>query len=404
MPGFHISLAWMSDEVQRLYPDMLRAWKHVGFNAVSSFPRYWTGKTAPGYLAFHQKARQQGFKVIGNESPFGDLYQKVISGERDVKEAASLLADGTATRNLCPSYRGGLYRKEIERIGTLAALCRPDYVFYDIECWYDGAMEAKKCVRCLEGQKRSGKPMEEYLTDLGLQLHQDMQREIKGRCEKTSVPTPILGDYNDYAGRPVYDGIIDFFKVYPRIVSFAMPSIYVQGDAIQTHEIMRKNYLALKSKQSIPWLTTGCYGEYPPHRVEFQVLEAFMNGCVGITYYCFGDFDTPMDYYYHAKALAQLAPHAKLLKEGSPCEVIGDNGMLTYSGYRNGNEMLILVGNYRGSRRTQTSIELPYDRIKIAKDLTNHRLLVADKKLSLDVKSDSVVLCHVVAAPAGERQ
>jgi len=394
----HVSLTWLGSWSCLLYPDFLDAWRHLGFNAVACFPRYWGlprhDREVAKYRAFLRQARERGFDVIMNESPFHVMEERFKAA---APEMCSQFADGTTSQHICPSYRGKYYRDEIRRVGDMFELTRPDYVFYDIECWYRGALEAAKCTRCLERQAASGKPMTEFLTDMGLEHLTDMKRQIAARAKKAGIPMPRIGSYNTRADRPVYHLVNDFRKDYPAALDMAMPSIYVHGDGLKAHKILRSHYEAFQSNRSIPWLTTGCYGEYPPHRVEHQVLEAFLNGSQGITYYEFFNFDTPLDYYYHARALVMIAPYQGIIKEGRPCPVVNDNDTLTYSGIRHENQMLILIGNYRGSRRTLATVALPYEKVAEIRDARNRKPYPPGRTLTVEVNPDTVALYYIRA-------
>jgi hypothetical protein len=388
----HISLAWLGSWSCMLYPDFLESWRHMGFNAVACFPRYWGDAGNPreaSYLAFLQQARDQGFTVIMNESPFEVMKQ---AHKATSPEILSQFTDGTTSSDLCPSYHGPIYDGEIHRVADLYARMKPDYVFYDIECWYPGALEASRCTRCIEGQAASGKPMAEYLTDLGHQQLMDMRRAIAAQAEQAGIAMPIIGSYNTNADRHIYHFVNDFRKDYPASLDLAQPSVYVNGDGLKAHEMYQSHYAAFQSNRSIPWLTTGCYGEYPPHRVEHQVLEALLNGSMGITYYEFENFDTPLDFYYHAKALAMIAPYQAVIKHGELQPVEHDNDSLTYSAVRHGDDMLILIGNYRGSRKTQATITLPCDSAVETINLHTGETRTVSTKLTVDVQPDTVVL------------
>ena len=139
-----------------------------------------------------------------------------------------------------------------------------------------------------------------------------------------------------------------------------------------------------------------------------MVLEAVLNGARGITYYCFQDFDTPEDFYYHAKALVKLAPYQKLLKEGAPHSIQGSNPGLFYSAFQNQGKMLLLVGNYQGQANGVTTVALPFEEVQSVKDVSTGKEMPPGISLSLDVKSREFVLLEIngkpsEALPAGEQ-
>jgi len=129
-----------------------------------------------------------------------------------------------------------------------------------------------------------------------------------------------------------------------------------------------------------------------------MILESLLNGASGITYYCFSDFDTPMDFYYHAKALAHIAPYQKLLKNGTPTELKTDNKALFFSGYRNGSELLVLVGNYQNTPRTTARITLPFHKIARVRDVRKNAALSEESVLEVDVPAQEIALIYVLAS------
>jgi hypothetical protein len=147
----------------------------------------------------------------------------------------------------------------------------------------------------------------------------------------------------------------------------------------------------IKEKKIIPWLSAGCYGEFEPYKMEQMILEALMNGANGITYYCYYDFDTPMDFYYHAKALAEIAPYEDLIVDGKILEPEGSNKGLTYSGIKKGDEMLLLIGNYKRTA-PETEIKLPFNDILEIKDLRNGKTIKSQNPLRITVSKGDIIL------------
>jgi len=387
----HVSLAWMGEHLQIGWPGFWEAWPALGFNAVSTFPRYWkNGKPGPSRVKFLDEARRRGFKVVYNESPFHVMQNK----HKKEKEIYSQF-EGGKTGSLCPSYRGRFYKEEIERVADLFAASRADYVFYDIECWYNGAREADRCLRCRGGRKRSGKKMADYLRGLGAEMWRDMHDAIAAKARARRLPMPVIGSYNNYASGGAHHGVMHCLDGYPRWLDQSQPSLYVRGDARTVHKTVKADYAILKKRVILPWLSAGTYGEFAPYKLEYMVLEALLNGACGITYYWYGDFDTPMDFYYHARALALLAPYEALLMDGRRWEVKADNAGLYYSAWARGGELLLLVGNYDRAPNGKTRIALPYRRVLTAKELRAATALPAAPTLELDVKPDDVALVYV---------
>ncbi len=284
-------------------------------------------------------------------------------------------------------------------MGELYELTKADFVFHDIELWYQGAREAMSCLRCRQGLEASGKDLENYLGDLGAEMARDLYLEITERSRRMGVEPPLMGKYDVHAQRPVYMQVLDFNKMYPDWIDLAQPSLYVGGDASYIREIIRENYLLIGERRTIPWLTAGTYGEFEPSKIEHMLLEAMLNGAGGITYYCFENFDGPMDYYYHASALAHLAPYQKLLAEGDILAFEGDNPDLSYSAWGTEDEMLILIGNYQNSPRVGTTLQLQQqvNRVVNVREKTE-KSIPRDFALKVSVNPQEILLLYISAA------
>ena len=318
----------------------------------------------------------------------------MLNKRKKEKEIYSQFKDG-GTGSLCPSYRGRFYQEEIRRVADLFQASDADYVFYDIECWYKGAREAGKCLRCLEGQKASGKDMTNYLAGLGPQMWSDMRAAIAEKAQAMGRPMPIIGSYNNHAAAPPHHMVMDFMAGYPGALDQAQPSLYVRGDARLVHNNIRANYAVMKKRTILPWLSAGTYGEFEPRLLEQMILEALINGSCGFTYYKFSDFDTPMDFYYQAKALAQVAQHEDLIMDGEPFVLKGDNEALWYSACRKDGEMLVLVGNYDRAPNGKTAIELPFAKVHEVRDLRVGQNLPVASTLRLDVAPGEIALLYI---------
>ncbi len=382
----HVSLAWMGEHAQQNWPGFFESWRALGFNAVSTFPRNWSKTTAWTNQAFLDQARKAGFKVVMNESPFHIMAKKGQPGHEMFSQVI-----GSKSSNLCPSYRGDFYRAELDRVAENVRKIRPDYIFWDIECWYEGALEAGRCTRCSEAQRKSGKDMDEFLRQCGTESMRDLHAAVvKGSA---NGPLPVVASYNHHAVQPVHHLVVDFNQVYPEYVKLSQPSLYVVGRAQDVHDSIRKNFQLMKNRDILPWLSAGTYGEFEPYKLEPMILEALLNGAVGITYYCDSDFDTPLDYYYHAKALSLIAPYEDLIMDGQVMEPTGSNKLLTYSAIRRGREMLLLIGNYARAEE-KTEVQLPFASVDTVQELRTGKKLSPAATLRLTVPKDDILLLY----------
>jgi hypothetical protein len=386
----HVSFAWFTMSDAMKWPEFFNAWSSMGFNAVSTFPRYWRGKVTPKQKVFLAKARNHGLKIVMNSSPWwGTMRLKLPAGSEVYSQVP-----GKKCKYPCPGYRGKYYKKEMDRIKNCVSMIKPDYVFWDIECWDQSAKNVPACKTCKKAmQEKNAKNVKEYLAICGEEHMRDLYNAVREGIGKEKMP--VVATYDNEPLEPLYQsGIYNWNKIYPKYVKLAKPSLYVVGDARKVHDSIRQNHKLMKNKKIIPWLTGGAYGEFDPRKIEYMIYETLLNGAMGITYCHFWDFDTPKDYYYHAKALKTIAPFEDLIMDGKVLEPTGSNKKLYYSGVKKGNEMLLLIGNYDKSNE-ETTVNLPFQSITKVCDLMNSQKIAASKQLKLTVPKGKIRLLHI---------
>lgn len=346
----HVSLAWSYAEyLYNTWPDYLKAFGDLGFNCVACFPRYWKEADVAAKQEILAAAREAGFKIIVNESPAGAL-----SRDRKQEETKSQLPDGPSG-HVCPSYRGQYYQKEHASFGQHAVWCRPDYIFYDIEAYWNGAREAPRCQRCKQrfaaGDYES---WDEFYAAMGREIHADMKAATEEAVAEAGIEQEIV--YGSYRTQPITklnDGLFSWGNLYPDLLQIAMPSLYVAGNQMAVANNISQNRALMATNDIIPWLSTGTYGQYEPVRTRDMILEAFANGARGITYYWYGDFD-PLHFKYHAEAIDMVARIEDIFVDGKPLpDVSCDNDRIKVCGMAAGDEMAVLVSNYQGVAATE---------------------------------------------------
>lgn len=396
LKDLHVSLTWMSEKDHSyLYPDFFNAFKHFGFTGVGVFPRNNRAQKAQAELKkFADETRAHGLHVVYNESPIHvmagvaardpEIYHQIEGQEPEFRNA----------HNICQTYTGKHYQQELQRVAQHAQLVNPDIVFHDIELWYRSTADAKKCTRCREAFAKSGmQSWDEFMYSHGTRLIRDLHAATAGSAP--GGKDPLVGSYNLVAATPVYHDYFEFRQLYPDYLQFGMPVLYVRGDAGKVHEGMRRNYLAMGERKLIPWMTAGTYGEFPPHRVEYMLLEAFLNGASGVTYYRFQDHD-PLDFYHQAIALNYLAPFEKLLTEGKLIELEQDNDRVAVTLWGNDEEALLLVGNYTpGNGSQQVTIGVTGKSFGEIVDLKTQGRGNGDVRLQVQIDEDQQSLLHV---------
>lgn len=387
IPDFDVSLAWMEEQYQYNWPDFFSSFRHLGFNSICVFPR---NQMAPEnrkkMVSFTQEARKNGFKIVYNESPFHVMWNLWRNKQPEENPEIRNQIDGQPGRYPCPCYTGEHYQKEIERIAQHAKDVSPDQVFFDIELWSSPAREAEKCSRCqqkfTEWKKQNAGEWADFMMAQGDRMQRDLHAAISGTGPDGQ--TPISGNYGLNTDQPVSHRVHRLATLHPQLIDFTMPSLYNQGNVREIHRVIRDNTEKLGPRQTIPWLTTGTWGEIPPHRVEQMVLESFLNGARGVTYYKFDDFE-PMDFYYQARALKLLAPYQTLLKNGNLVNFSGNNTALVYSAFGSENEALVLIGNYRNHQEALTSLDFGDRQVEQAQDVINNAVITLDK---LEIPAD----------------
>lgn len=345
----HVSLSWAdAPSLYKTWPNYLAAQRHLGFNGVGTFPCYWPKDAVPENQTILKEIRQQGFQLIQIESP-----ASAIAPDRQQQETKSILPKGEFG-DVCPAYRGQYYQKEHASFAEAATWIEPDLIFYDIEAYWRGSVDVDRCERCQERFK-SGKfaSWDEYRAAMGREMHVDMKSRIDKALVDAGISRKIV--YRSYRTEPITplnDGLFAFDNTYPDLLQMAMPSLYVAGNPQAVADNISANRACMQTNDIIPWLSTGCYGEYDPLRTRDMILEAFANGSRGVTYYWYGHFDAA-HFQSHAEAINIVTPIEDIFMDGTPLTDLkcNDNklkvcGMgLATDGHR---ELAVLVSNYQG--------------------------------------------------------
>lgn len=366
-----ISLAWMGEQTQIEWPDFFTEFRQLGFNYISTFPRYWQNRNANRTWLENGKqkglkliadARSHGYKVVMNDSPFHEMMHTAAATRKEnlstpEYEKGFFLknANGELTESPNPFYRGYHYQKEIDRIKELVKQTTPDHVYWDIELWWRSVRMAKADADVAKQWQDSGKEWDEFVTDAGTEMLRDLYNAVKeGMGDK---PMPEIGLYGAYAAQAhPTDGLFQWSKIYPDYITISMPSLYVQGRVADVSSRIKNDY-PLVQENIIPWLTAATYGAVAPASIESMILETLLNGAQGVTYYQYADFD-PLHLYYQTRALATLGKFPDLLQTGAPKDASwkGDNPALSYTCFASDSEALILIGNYSRTSDNQTAI------------------------------------------------
>lgn len=385
-----VSLAWMSEKDHAfIYPEFFPSFRHLGFNAIGTFPRNFTDASAREQLKnFANEIRKHEMKVLYNESPI-----HVMEQARKTENEIYNQIGGEKGKHISPVYTGQYYREEMQRIRQSAQLIHPDIVLSDIELWHEGVSEAWESESFRQAaQEAKAINRKRFMLQQGERLMRDLWEAVRG--SRVDGGNPVVGSYNVSAQPPVYHDIFDFRKLYPESIQYAMPVLYLRGDVRRVHEIMRENYLAVRKRIFMPWMSAGTYGEYPPHLLEQQILEVLLNGGCGIAYYRFQDHD-PMDYYHQAMALFLIAPYEDMIAEGRLLDAETNNANITISLWGNDKEALLLVGNYSSKNKEQTEISFLGKQPVSFLDVKTQQPLRSSEKLGLTISGGAQHLIYV---------
>ncbi len=386
----HVSLAWIGEDVQRSWPDFFTVWKRLGFNTVSAFPLHRKGGYTPEVLKFFDDARKNDLKVILNLSPLKEIERTTLKSNL----AQLKCIGGKKPFLICPAYFGDEWQKECGRLTGYVKLLKPDYVFFDIEGWGEVESRTAQCKRCNQGAEKAGISRREFLWQCGKKHVEDLKNAVAAGAKAANTVMPEIGSYDRSPAKPIYQ-ITRFADEYPAYTNMAQPSLYVAGNAEKVHNIVRfcaekMNY----NKKLIPFLTAGTYGEFEPEKIEPMVLESFLNGSGGITYFNYRNFDTPEDYFYHARALSYLRKYEDLIVEGKMLSLKIEPVNAIYSALQSNKEILLLVGNY--SKTTpKVKITLPGKAVEITDAVTNKSLKASGNELTLDIPSGKYRLIYI---------
>ena len=388
----HVSLAWIGEDIQMQWPDFFNVWRRLGFNAVSSFPLHRKGKYTPEVLNFFEQARQKNFKHILNLSA-----TKEIERTTPAKALAEVACTAPKAFNICPSYFGTYWQQECSRLTSYVKLLKPDYVFFDIEGWGEAESRTRKCRRCNEGAKNAGVSRGEFLLQCGKRHVADLKNAVAKGAKEAAIAMPQIGSYDRSPAKAIYQ-ITRFTDEYPAYTDMAQPSLYVAGNAEKVHNTVR--FCAEKmnfNKKLIVFLTAGTYGEYAPEKLEMMILECFLNGAGGITYFNYRNFDTPEDYFYHTRALAILRPYEELIASGKQLKLKSEPANAMISALQNNDEILLLAGNY-SKNCPKATLTLPGKAAKITDAVSGEAVKSAEKTLTVEIPTGKYRLLHIKLA------
>ncbi|MCD6360089.1 MAG: hypothetical protein J7M38_04430 [Armatimonadetes bacterium] len=356
-----VGLSWYGLDALRTWPDGLKAFKALGLNTVTCFG-HWT--RSDEQLAFWEQCRDEGFKLLSIDSTFHRVEKN--------DEIYCQFEDGTHGSRLCPSYRGQYYQQELRRVAEETARVKPDYLFADIELWtWRGPVDAEKCTRCRADFAASGlQTREEWQIAKGLEMWGDAVRAIRAAVAEAGGSEVEFGVYDWRAGK-IYQFTWDFDKMYPDLLQSSQVSTYTPlfpyhiayiGDEV------REDRQHLPKSDVLPWITPGDAGVFPGRALHDVLLECFANGARGMNYWSGRIWDTEMLLAY-SDVIHTVGQVEDLIINGELLEGAQVQGPGRVRGVVRGDEMMVLVSDYRREGDGKVTVTLPVGHAAIATDL-----------------------------------
>lgn len=366
---------WTGTGLQSKWPGGAKALRHLGFTHASvgswEMPSFYG---TPGFAEsrkwLEEEARPAGLKVCMTDSPF-HIMEAQWGRQPDFAEAYGE-TDPPAKR-LCLSYRGKYYRKEVERIVERYRMRRPDLISFDVECFGHAEKHVQECAPCRKLLQERGKTPVELATDLYAEIAVEIAGAVGKAADQLAIPRPPIGLYHASPAYK-YHNVFDFAKLYPAGHQFGNPEVYVRCWPPAAGEIVRIDKRLLPPEcPVIAWTSPGTLdweGEAPPGRLFDTLMELMLNGASGTLYY------TPVhlcseDLAAQALVARLLAPFEEIVAASTLCLTEGwlQGGTGRVSAIRSGDEMLVLVADYRHLGRATVEVKIPVQGAMEAVDL-----------------------------------
>ncbi|MCE5228093.1 hypothetical protein LLG95_00660, partial [bacterium] len=310
------------------WPDVLNVERSLGFNILSVFSKS-TQFDDPAVAAMIAKFRNAGFKIVNIDNSFEAM------DARNNAEVTCQFGNGKHGRRICPSYRGPLYEKELQRISDEFAAARPDIFSPDIELWdSNGPTDSKRCTRCQADYKASGaKSWDAWWLMKGEEMIHDFVNTIRDRAKELGIKPPYLGVY-DFRPNDNYNLVYPFNRFYPEWLDNSQVSTYTAYypyNVVFTGNEARKDRQALPRTDQMPWLTPGDAGTFPGEMFTWALMECYANGSRGVNFWSSRMWD-PELLDAHARATKMVAPVENVIIDGDLVKGVSCNPEMRVSG------------------------------------------------------------------------
>ena len=393
----NISLAWTENRHFASYPDYLDTQKKLGFNTLPLFP---LSKDAPQAGKLIREAAGRGYLIRQQMSP-SHLLPVWHKNETEFK-----CVGAEKLRSVCPAYRGRYYTEMLNAIKNAVRDYPADYVTFDEEVWGVPILEAMtKCSRCDALRKSKKMDWKTYLEWAMADYLSAYKKAVHEGARAAKRKPPVMSFYalvpdnikTTSVGKVCFLG---YPNLWPKFADELQDSYY--GRSSLTASIRARNVFAsVKNPAKIcAWITggSGAHTETAyPARTGQHLIETLMNGAGGIQYFMYPSFESPLDYYYHARAMKLIQPYEDILMDGSlDFNFSGTDKSLRYTKRSLGKVDLILIGAYESVGAKKTVI--PMNGAKNAVDLISGKAIEINKDgtASVTVPADDFILIKTV--------
>ncbi len=350
------SMGWWSAKDTAHWPRALDTWETLGLNTFPLFAT-WTKEGDPLWKLVDE-ARRRGFFIANIDSPL----HRIAERRKNKPEVFHQFADGKVSDRLCPSYRGEYYREEIRRFAKETGRARPDFASVDIELWgWRGPVDNDKCSRCRADFEASGlKDWDAWLLAKGDEMWRDLVGAARAEVKKAGGPEFEIGGY-DFRPGAAYQKLWSVDRQYPSWMQSSQVSTYTCLAPYHLELIgneTRQDRSRLARSDVLPWITPGDAGTFPGEAFQWALLECYTNGARGVWFWSSRVWDSE-DLIAYNRVIRALGPVESILIDGA---LIGETATVQepgrLSGIRRGNDLVLLVADYRGACRGTVNLSL----------------------------------------------
>ncbi len=360
-----IGLAW---------PGFFDMCERMGLTAVGERLYRAGSEASEKYLA---EARRRGFEIVASGEAMQHIYNsKYAEAHCEIAPGEYAVGWGGA----CPSYRGKYWQDVLNKIRTRIGHVRPDVVTWDIEFFgWRGPQHIEKCLRCTADFEKSGaQDWQEWKSQKGVEMMGAYIGAVEEKCREIGIPAPEEGVYDFVVGGWFQNfwNVTALNRTYGINSEPCTYSVLHPANLEHIGDEARQTKLQMDRGDVFPWLCPGDFGTFSAEQMRWGMLESFANGARGVYWWSHRMWDT--DYLMGmAGALANVYPVQHIIAAGEPLGEIGATEGVRVRGMRLGDEMFLLVADYRISEAKVVQVSVPVETASEVVDLESGKLVGA---------------------------